>query len=84
MNLLHLVGFIYDLHRRKLFFKIPMLNQIDGPYGALWIAKTKNQEWDAIKIHTLVATLPFCHTIQIVNAMYKKRPQNMCSMGYHF
>ena len=74
---------IYVQIRRKLLFKIPMLNQIDSPYGVRWIAKTKNQDWDAMKINTLVATLLFCHAIQIVSALYKKRPQNMCCMGYH-
>ena len=69
--------------RRKLFFRIPMLNQIDSPYGVLWIAKTKNQELGAIKIHTLVAALQFCHAIQIDSALYKNRPQNMCYMGHH-
>jgi hypothetical protein len=72
---------IYVQIRRKLFFKIPVLNQIDSPYGVLWIAKTKNQDWDAMKINTLVATLLFCHAIQIVSALYKKRLQNMCCIG---
>jgi len=61
-----------------------VLNQIDSPYGVLWIAKTWNQDWDATKIHTLVATLLFCHTVQIVSALYKKRQQNMCCMKHHF
>ena len=63
---------IYIQIRRRLFFKIPMLNQIDSPYGVLWIAKTKNQDWDAMKIHTLVATLQFYHAIQIVSACIKR------------
>jgi hypothetical protein len=65
---------IYVQIRGELFFKIPVLNQIDSPYGVLWIAKTKNQDWDTMKIHTIVATLLFCHTIQIVSALHKKWP----------
>jgi len=55
---------IYVQIRRQLFFKVPMLDQIYSPYGVLWITKTKNQDWDTMKLHTLVGTLQFCHPIQ--------------------
>jgi hypothetical protein len=61
---------IYVKTIRKLFFKIPMLNQIDRPYGVLWIAKTRDQDWDAKKMETLVTTLLLCHAIQIVSALH--------------
>jgi hypothetical protein len=75
---------IYVRIIRKLFFKISMLNQIDSPNGVLWIAKTRNQDWDAMKMHTLVAALLLCHAIQIVSAVHKKMQQNTCCIGYWF
>ena len=61
-----------------------MLNQINSPYGVLWIAKTKNQDWDAMKMHTLVPTLLFCHTIQIVSVLYKKETAEHVLYGITF
>jgi hypothetical protein len=58
---------------RKFFIKICMLNQIDSQNGVLWIAKTRDQDWDAMKMHALVATLLLCHAIQIVSTVHKKR-----------